>query len=102
MSLYFSGNGRLWLIYFSVLLSLVIVITGISAAVKVYELEKTSYAILLSPSSEARNEPDGNKVLFTAHEGTKFQIRKINGSWALVSLPNGVSGWIELKNLGKI
>jgi tetratricopeptide (TPR) repeat protein len=102
LSLYFSGNGRLWLIYFSVLLSLVIVITGISAAVKVYELEKTSYAILLSPSSEARNEPDGNKVLFTAHEGTKFQIRKINGSWALVSLPNGVSGWIELKNLGKI
>ncbi len=102
LSLYFSGNGRLWLIYLSVLLSLMIVITGISTSVKIYELEKISYAILLAPSSEARNEPNGNKVLFTAHEGTKFQIRKINGSWALVSLPNGVSGWIELKNLGKI
>lgn len=101
-SLYFSGNGRLWLIYLSVLLSLMIVITGISTTVKIYELEKLSYAILLTPSSEARNEPDGSKVLFTAHEGTKFQIRKINGSWALVSLPNGVSGWIELKKLGKI
>jgi len=81
---------------------LMIVITGISTTVKIYELEKLSYAILLTPSSEARNEPDGSKVLFTAHEGTKFQIRKINGSWALVSLPNGVSGWIELKKLGKI
>lgn len=102
LSLYFSGNGRLWFIYLSILLSLMIVITGISTAVKIYELEKISYAILLDPSSEARNEPDGSKVLFTVHEGTKLQIRKVNGSWALVSLPNGVSGWIELKKLGKI
>ncbi len=102
LSLYFSGNGRLWLIYLSVLLSLMTVITGISTGIKIYELEKISYAILLAPSSEARNEPDGSKVLFTVHEGTKFQIRKVNGSWALISLPNGVSGWIELKKLGKI
>lgn len=102
LSLYFSGNSRLWFVYLSVLLSLVMLITGVSAAVKIYELEKISYAILLSPSTEARNEPDGSKVLFTAHEGTKFQIRKTNGSWVLISLPNGVSGWIEARNLGKI
>ncbi len=102
LSLYFSGNSRLWLIYLSVLLSLVLCLTGISASVKIYELEKISYAILLTPSSEARNEPEGSKVLFTAHEGTKFRIRKTNGSWSLISLPNGVSGWIETKNLGKI
>lgn len=99
---YVSGNTRLWFIYLSVLFCIILIITGISTGVKVYELEKVSYAILLSPSTEARNEPNGNKVLFTVHEGTKFRIRKTDESWSLISLPNGVSGWIETRNLGKI
>jgi hypothetical protein len=41
-------------------------------------------------------------VLFTAHEGVKFTIRKILGNWSLVSLPNDVSGCIENEALGKI
>jgi hypothetical protein len=33
--------------------------------------------------------------LFTAHEGTKFRVRKRSDTWWLVSLPNGVSGWVK-------
>ena len=33
------------------------------------------------------------------HEGTKFH-QKDRGRWSLVSLPNGVSGWVENKDLG--
>lgn len=100
--LFISGNSRLWVLYLTVLLFLVLSLTGFSAGYKIYELEKVNYAILLSTSSDARNEPKGGKILFTAHEGTKFRIRKTSGSWSLVSLPNGVSGWIESKVLGKI
>ncbi|NLE00243.1 MAG: tetratricopeptide repeat protein [Fibrobacter sp.] len=99
---YISGNTRLWLIYISILLTLISGAIGISSGYKIYDLEKVTYAILLSPSIDAKNEPDGNKILFTAHEGTKFRIRKTEGEWCLVSLPNGFSGWVENKNLGSI
>ncbi|NLG17858.1 MAG: hypothetical protein GX556_11045 [Fibrobacter sp.] len=99
---YLSGNARLWLIYLSVLLALCLSLVGLSMGFKIYELEKVSYAIVLSPSTDARNQPDGNKILFTAHEGTKFRIRKTEGAWSLVNLPNGFSGWVENKDLGKI
>lgn len=99
---YLSGNARLWLIYLSVLLAIFLGTTGLSVGYKIYDLEKISYAILLAPSSDARNQPDGNKILFTVHEGTKFRIRKTEGGWSLVSLPNGVSGWVENKDLGRI
>lgn len=99
---YVAGNARLWFIYLSVLLGIFFSGNGISMGIKIYDLEKTSPAILLSPSSDARNEPDGRKILFTMHEGTKLRIRKTDGKWSLVSLPNGTSGWIENKDMGRI
>jgi len=69
---------------------------------KIFQSEKVGYAILLEPSADAKNEPDGAKIIFSAHEGTKFLIRKSLEGWSLVSLPNGLSGWVENKALGKI
>jgi len=102
LSLFSSRNMRLWLIYLSVLGGLLFIALGSSIGYKIYAAEKVAYAIVLSPSIEAKNEPKGATVMFTAHEGTKFRIRKSVDKWLLVSLPNGVSGWVELKDLGKI
>jgi tetratricopeptide (TPR) repeat protein len=101
-ALYVSRNQRLWLIYLSTLLAIVLIFSGLSMGIKIYASEKSAYAILLEQSVDAKNGPDGGKVLFTAHEGTKFQIRKTVDAWSLVSLPNGVSGWVENKVLGRI
>lgn len=101
-ALYSQHNTRLWLIYISVLLSFVTCIIGISAGKKIHDLEKVSYAIVLSKSSDAMNQPEGTKILFTAHEGTKFLIRKTENEWSLVSLPTGVSGWVKNSDIGKI
>jgi hypothetical protein len=100
--LFVNNNGKLGLIYGSILLSIVALAIGTSAGLKIYEKEKVSYAVLLAIASDAKNEPDGTKVLFTAHEGTKFRIRKVEDKWSLVSLPNGVSGWVKNTDLGKI
>ncbi|MDO5577019.1 MAG: tetratricopeptide repeat protein, partial [Fibrobacter sp.] len=99
---YTGGNLRLWLIYISVMMSLVFAVNGLSTGFKIYQSEKVFHAIVLSPSVDAKNGPDGNKVLFTAHEGTKFRIRKTSDSWSLVSLPNGVSGWVKNDSIGRI
>jgi tetratricopeptide (TPR) repeat protein len=96
------GLTRLWLAYGAVLCALVMITLGTSAAYKVYAMETKQYAIILSPSVDAKNQPSGNQTLFTAHEGTKLQIRKTAGEWSLVSLPNGASGWVKTEALGKI
>ncbi len=100
--LFVSRNVRLWLIYLGSLCLLAMVSMGISAGVKIYAVEKTKEAIVLEKSVDALNEPEGGKVLFTAHEGTKFRILKREGSWCLVSLPNGVKGWVESGFMGEI
>jgi len=100
--LFVSKNTRLWLIYLSVILFMISTAVGISAGYKIYRNERVAYAIVLAPSIDALNQPNGDKVLFAAHEGTKFRIRKKSDSWSLVSLPNGISGWVENSALGRI
>lgn len=100
--LYASQNARLWIIYLSSLLVLATCALGASAGVKIYSSERAGYAIVLVPSLDAKNEPNGNKLIFTVHEGTKFRLRKSLGEWSLVSLPTGMSGWVLTSSLGKI
>jgi tetratricopeptide (TPR) repeat protein len=100
--LYASPNARLWIIYLSSLLLLATCALGASAGVKIYSSERAGYAIVLVPSLDAKNEPNGNKLIFTVHEGTKFRVRKTIGEWSLVSLPTGMSGWVLTASLGKI
>jgi tetratricopeptide (TPR) repeat protein len=97
-----QSNFRLWLIYLSSILFIASIFLGTSAGIKIYTKENVSYAIVLSPALDAKNQPNGNKVLFTVHEGIKFRIRKTINDWALVSLPTGVSGWVQTSSLGRI
>jgi tetratricopeptide (TPR) repeat protein len=102
IGLFARPNIRLWLIYVSSLVVFVFACICISAGIKVYASEKVQYAIVLAQSVEAKNQPNGNKVLFTVHEGTKFRVRKQLGEWSLVSLPTGVSGWVVSSSIGSI
>jgi tetratricopeptide (TPR) repeat protein len=101
-ALFISGNGRLWLVYCSCLIGFFLCFLGLSLGYKIHESENLHYAIVLSPAADVKNEPDGNKILFTVHEGTKFRIRKTVEGWSMVSLPNGYSGWVESGSLGPI
>ncbi|MBN1981594.1 MAG: hypothetical protein JW795_08690 [Chitinivibrionales bacterium] len=101
-ALFSSYNTRLWLIYAASLCLVFGLLVGLSSSVKVLYEEKNVYAIVLTKNLDAKNQPNGEKILFTAHEGTKFRIRKTVDTWSLVSLPNGVSGWIEHSQVGLI
>jgi tetratricopeptide (TPR) repeat protein len=100
--LHVSQNARLWIIYVTTIMFCLTAALAVSCGVKIYNKENVAYAIVLSPSLDAKNQPNGNKVLFTVHEGTKFRIRKTLNDWSLVSLPTGVSGWVQTSSLGKI
>jgi tetratricopeptide (TPR) repeat protein len=96
------GLTRLWLAYGAVLCAIIASVIGISAGYKIYAIESKQYAIILAESIDAKNQPSGTQTLFTAHEGTKLQIRKTVGEWSLVNLSNGASGWVNTGALGKI
>jgi tetratricopeptide (TPR) repeat protein len=100
--LFASRNIRLWFTYLGGCILLLTLGLGISAGIKVYQEENVSYAVVLTASIDAKNQPEGTKILFTAHEGTKFLVRKRLDNWSLVSLPNGVSGWIENSTIGAL
>jgi tetratricopeptide (TPR) repeat protein len=102
IGLFVSHNARLWLIYLGSLVAVVVVFVGISSGLKIYEAERVDYAVVLESAIDARNQPEGRTVLFTVHEGTKFRVRKRSGDWWLVSLPNGVSGWVASSALETI
>jgi tetratricopeptide (TPR) repeat protein len=100
--LYAPPALRLWIIYTGSILLLATTVCGISAGIKIYSNATLTFAIELSPSIDAKNQPNGNKILFTVHEGTKFRVRQQLGEWSLVSLPTGVSGWVQTSSLGII
>jgi len=102
LALFASHNARLWLIYTISLCFIVSILFGSSIGLKIYTTEKKKFAIVLEKSVDAKNAPNGDKILFTVHEGTKFQIRKTVDNWSLVNLPNGVSGWVDNELLGHI
>ena len=100
--LYAPVNVRLWIIYLSSILLFTTVCSGVSLGIKIYSNATVQEAIVLSPSVDAINQPNGSKVLFTVHEGTKFRVLKQLGDWSLVGLPTGVSGWMPTSSLGII
>lgn len=100
--LFRRGNRRVMYIYICGIILFVYLLLGSSVLVKVIQSEENSYAIILTKSSDAVNEPLGKTVIFSAHEGTKVAIIKNGGEWIQVALNNGSTGWMRRKDLGFI
>lgn len=102
IGLFAARNMRLWLIYAGCLCVVTVGAFGISVGLKIHDAERTELAIVLEKSVDAVNEPNGSKVRFTVHEGTKFRVHRRRDEWCFVSLANGVSGWVRNSALGRI
>jgi tetratricopeptide (TPR) repeat protein len=77
------------------IVGILFVVFGASLLANVYHQRRVPRAIVLAPVADARSGPgrDYTKI-FTVHEGTKIRIRQERESWYLISLPNGLAGWI--------
>jgi tetratricopeptide (TPR) repeat protein len=86
-----------------VLIGLFVIATSPSIGMRIYELEATRFAIVLSKNLDIFSGPgEGYQVLSKVHEGTKFEIKELAKGWAKVKLPNGTGGYVKFSELGKI
>ncbi len=102
VAIYSGRNLRLWMIYGASLFTVILSLFLISSGIKIYHNETTQEAVILSQSADAVNQPEGNKILFTIHEGTTVEIKKTRGEWILVQLPHGKGGWMKKDFVGII
>ena len=91
----FSPRLRTLKIYTMMILFLITLILGISAGAKYNTKRNTIRGVIMAESINAVNEPRGSKTIFNAHAGTVLNIISSEGNWYFVSLPNGVSGWVQ-------
>lgn len=74
---------------------LLFVVAGASLAGNIYQQRRVPKAIVLTPVVDARSGPGHEYTkIFTVHEGTKVRIRQEREGWNLISLPNGLGGWV--------
>ncbi len=95
-------NYRLVVTYFGIIFLIFELVFGSLLAFKINNYENVRHAIVIVSVIDVKNEPEGTQTLFSVHEGTKFKIRKRLNGWLLVSLPNGMAGWIPEQDVGLI
>lgn len=100
----FSVSAQLkQILFFVILMNGLITLFTVALAIKAHRMESKSYAIVFSPTVNARSEPSaGSAVQFVIHEGLKVETLSQEGDWTLIQLADGKSGWIPLNAIESI
>ena len=57
--------------------------------------DQQAHAVIVSPSIEVRSGPGpGYLVEFTLHSGTEVRVLEYRSTWARISLPGNLQGWV--------
>jgi tetratricopeptide (TPR) repeat protein len=87
----------------TLILAILMLLSGTSLIGNIYQQRRVSHAIILSPSTDARSGPGLEYTkIFSVHQGTKIRIRQARQDWYLISLPNGLAGWVPEEVAEKI
>lgn len=77
------------------IISAILLIIGFANILILYNEYSSAQAIILSKEIPVRYGPgEGEVEAFLLHEGTKVAIKKHQGEWAQIQLPDGKTGWL--------
>ncbi len=80
--------------------------SGISAATKIYEMENFKDGVVLAEEVSVRSgDSITDTVIFNLHEGTEIEILDSSDGWLKIRLPHGskdMRGWVERKFVGVV
>lgn len=101
--IFIPGNARILIISPMVIIALSAFILGPSVGLRIHRQETVRFGIVLSKVLPIYSGPGNSyEVLVKVHEGTKFEIEDVSGTWARVKLANGKGGFVTYSELGKI
>lgn len=85
------------------IISVILLCIGLTNIAILYRETQSPQAIVLSKEIPVRYGPgEGEVEAFILHEGTKASIKKTNGEWTQIKLPDGKSGWLPQGAVEKI
>lgn len=87
-------NKRFYLIAAFFLFIAAVVSFGMGRAT-MKRISESREAIIISPTVDVLNSPNGSDLQFVLHEGTKVQVRQIQGDWTEIRIANGSVGWVK-------
>lgn len=70
---------------------------------RIYHLKVIHQGVIISKTIQVKSGPEKKlATLFSLHEGTTFTILQQRGDWFQFTLKNGLSGWVENKDIEEI
>ena len=86
------------------MISLIIfAITLISAIARNNYDKHYQFAIVMSPSSIVKSEPNESSTnMFLIHEGLKVQLLESDNNWTEVKMPDGNVGWLKNEDIFEV
>ena len=96
-------SARRLLFWLNVPLLTLVLLAGLLFAGRLYLHRKVHHAVVIQPVVQLREGPDRHaKVLVEVHEGLKVRLLADSGGFVRVRLSNGVEGYLEEGDLGRI
>ncbi len=85
-----------WAYYFSLLLLIFWLTSGVSFGLKWYQMNTDHRAVVLQPELSVLAGPDiRDTVLFKLHAGTIVHVERSEDLWHLIRLPDKKRGWVR-------
>ena len=103
IAILFTSSVRSLLLSIAITSGALMIVLGLSFAVKLHTRELVETAVVLAPEVDARSGPGEEYTrIFILHEGTKVMIERSGEGWILIRLANGVGGWILASAMEKV
>lgn len=92
-----------WIFYSFLVLSIAWSLSGISLALKWYQIKTDDRAVIMQKEVNVLAGPaTDDTVLFKLHEGTIVHLERTEDKWVLVHLPDKKRGWVVQESVERI
>ncbi len=98
-----KGENVQWQKFLLSITALLFIFSLAYGIAKLYYFQNSEFGVIIAHTVDGYSGPGTDyKKTFTIHEGLKVSIEEEQANWYLIKLPNGIGGWIEKSQIGKI
>ena len=97
------GRARRVVLWGVVIVGLPVILVAGTISYKTWRAANVQHGVVLAERVDVRSGPgDDHPSLFTVHEGLTMRVLRVQGSWAWISIDNGLNGWVPSDSFGTV